>query len=57
MDPRDLDRKLCVSLSSAPEVTARRHTDHATICRFLDCILFRVPKKALAVFVFLIMGG
>lgn len=36
------DRKLCVGLSSAPEVTARRHTDHATISRFLDCVLFHV---------------
>lgn len=41
MDRRASDRKLCVSLSSAPEVTARRHTDHATICRFADCIFFR----------------
>jgi len=38
------DRKLCVGLSPAPEVTARRHTDHATISRFLDCVLFHVPK-------------
>lgn len=45
MDPRASDRKLCVSLSSAPEVTARRHTDHATICRFADCIFFRAPGK------------
>lgn len=47
MDRRASDRKLCVSLSSAPEVTARRHTDHATICRFADCIFFRaaLPRE------------
>lgn len=45
MDRRASDRKLCVSLSSAPEVTARRHTDHATICRFADCIFFRADPR------------
>lgn len=45
MDRRASDRKLCVSLSSAPEVTARRHTDHATICRFADCIFFRTDPR------------
>lgn len=57
MDPQASDRKLCVSLSSAPEVTARRHTDHATICRSVDCILFRIPKKTFAMFVLTAVGG
>lgn len=58
MDPRPSDRKLCVSLSSAPEVTARRHTDHATICRFADCVFFRAPRgKTSGVFVFRTVPG
>lgn len=60
MDRRASDRKLCVSLSSAPEVTARRHTDHATICRFADCIFFRAAlpreEKLGCVFVFRTVG-
>lgn len=56
MDPQASDRKLCVSLSSAPEVTARRHTDHATICRFADCIFFRVSGQTSGVFVFRTVG-
>lgn len=56
MDRRASDRKLCVSLSSAPEVTARRHTDHATICRFADCIFFRADPRGKNLFVFRTVG-
>lgn len=40
------DRKLCVSPSSAPEVTARHHTPITPLSAcFVDCIFFRAPGK------------